>query len=63
MEQPINTVHCMYCHYRFVPQPIIKKVGKKRRTYLECPRCGNGIEREYRWYDSQRKEQPLCNAR
>lgn len=51
MEQQINKVKCMYCHYQFTPSPKVVRVGKKKRTYIECPRCGNGIEREYRWYD------------
>ena len=47
-------IRCRFCHYRFVPEPIIKVNGKRRRTYIECPRCGNGIERPVRWYDVQR---------
>lgn len=43
----------MYCNFRFVPEPEVRKVGKKRRTYVECPRCGNGIEREFRRYDKK----------
>lgn len=51
MELNPNQVKCRYCHYTFAPEPVVMKRGKKKRTYIECPRCGNGIEREYRWYD------------
>lgn len=56
MEQQVNKVKCMYCHFQFEPNPQVYKTAKgKKRTYIECPRCGNGIEREYRWYDRPRK--------
>lgn len=54
MERNMNEVHCRFCHFIFEPQPVIFKVGKKRRTYIECPRCGNGIEREFRSYDRRK---------
>lgn len=47
-------VRCCYCGFKFVPEPVILKKGKKRRTYIECPRCGNGIEREFRHYDARK---------
>lgn len=46
-----NSVKCRYCRYVFKPEPVITKNGKRRRAYIECPRCGNGIERPARWYD------------
>lgn len=58
MEQPMNSprpIKCLYCRYEFVPDPVVTKAGKKKRTYIECPRCGNGFEREFRWYDRPRK--------
>ena len=52
-RQP-NQVKCMYCRYTFTPEPVVTKVGKKRVTYVECPRCGNGVEREFRRYDARK---------
>lgn len=54
MERNRNEIKCMYCRYVFVPEPVVVKHGKKRKTYIECPRCGNGIEREFRRYDMQK---------
>ena len=50
-EKDPNKIRCIYCKYDFVPEPIVTRNGGKRRTYIECPRCGNGIEREFRRYD------------
>ena len=44
MQQPINSprpIKCLYCRYEFMPEPVVTKAGKKKRTYIECPRCGN----------------------
>lgn len=54
MERTRNEVKCMYCNYRFVPDPVVTKNGKKRTTYIECPRCGNGVQRPFRWYDGRK---------
>lgn len=50
-EKNPNQIKCRYCGITFEPEPVIIRAGKKRRTYVECPRCGNGIEREFRHYD------------
>lgn len=56
MEQKPREIKCRYCHFIFLPEPVVYKQGKKLRTYIECPRCGNGIEREYnKHYDKPRK--------
>lgn len=54
MERINNEVRCCYCGWKFIPEPVVRKQGKKRRTYVECPRCGNGIEREFRRYDARK---------
>lgn len=54
--QEARSLKCRYCGGYFQPQPVVRKVGKKRRTYVECPQCGNGIEREYRPYDGRNSE-------
>lgn len=51
VERPAYQIKCCYCHYLFTPEPIIKRNGKRRTAYIECPRCGNGIERPARRYD------------
>lgn len=51
----MDKIRCQYCGSWFTPQAEVRKVGKKRRTYVECPTCGNGIEREFRPYDRRRK--------
>ena len=48
-------IKCRYCSFAFYPQPQVRGKGKHKRTYLECPRCGNGFEREYRWYDNRKR--------
>ena len=53
-ENRNNEIRCRYCHNRFVPEPIITVNGKRRRAYIECPRCGNVIERPVRWYDMKK---------
>lgn len=40
-------IKCRYCRYKFAPEPIIKRNGKKKSVYIECPRCGNGQESTY----------------
>ena len=47
----IRMLRCRYCGEYFEPQPTVRREGKKLRTYVECPCCGNGIDREYRPYD------------
>ena len=51
MNREENSVKCCYCSFRFVPEPKIIRCGKRNMAYVECPRCGNGIERPARWYD------------
>ena len=63
MEKAGNLVKCRYCHFVFEPVPCIRRYGKKRRTYVECPRCGNGIEREFRSYDMINYKNARSNRR
>lgn len=51
VEMRRNDIRCRYCGFRFVPEAQIIRAGKKRRAYVECPRCGNGVDREVRRYD------------
>ena len=51
----LNEVRCIYCRRFFEPIPVIRKEGKKKRAYIECPVCGNGFERDYKNYDRRLK--------
>lgn len=62
METNRNEIRCMYCSFRFEPKPTVTKHGKRKRTYIECPRCGNGFEREFRWYDAQHTKPVAANG-
>lgn len=44
-------VRCMYCKQLFVPVPVRAGNGKKQTVYVECPICGNGVERHIGWRD------------
>ena len=46
MNEQLET-KCRFCHYLFKPEPMVNGQGKQRVVYVECPRCGNGIERNY----------------
>lgn len=46
-------IKCMYCRTVFVPEPVVRKYGKKRKVYTECPCCGNGVERDFRPWDKK----------
>ena len=56
MERKPNQIKCMFCKYVFEPELVMKKEGKgknaKAKVYIECPRCGNGIERNVRSYNN-----------
>ena len=49
-----NDIRCRYCGFRFAPEAKIIRVGKRRMAHIECPRCGNGAEREVRRYEIKR---------
>ena len=51
VSKPQGEIKCKYCRYRFVPEPVVNRKGKRKTAYIECPRCGNGLERPVRWYD------------
>lgn len=62
MELKPGEIICMYCRHRFTPEPVIRRQGKKKRTYIECPRCGNGFEREFRRYDAKPRKIVFTNV-
>lgn len=49
-----NEIKCRYCHYMFTPEPVVVRDGKKFRKYIECPRCGNGLEYKLRRSDAKK---------
>lgn len=42
-------IKCRFCHWYFRPEPEYRVRGKYITRVTTCPRCGNGIERTFRY--------------